>query len=129
MSYHQRIKLPYRYTAGEINTALLRALSEGSILGIKCSSCELTMALARPFCPRCSAGGGELIDVPTTGIVVSHTTRHDGAVIGLVQLDGTDTHFPHVIEADAVEIGLRVRARFAAGTAPEITAIEAFEAL
>ena len=127
MSYHQRINLPYRYTAGEVNTAFLRGLAEGVFLASRCSKCDLTLAPARPFCPHCSSRCSELIEVDPVGTVISYTTRSDGTVIGLVELDAADTHFPHVIDTSEPKTGMRVGARFALDAAPEITAVEAFE--
>ena len=127
VAYRQRIKLPYRYTTGEVNETFLEGLAAGKILGSKCEACGLTMVPAKPFCSGCSATSGEPVEVASTGTLVTHSRRHDGAVIGLIRLDDTDTHFPHVVDAEQVETGMRLKARFAADPEPEITAIEAFE--
>lgn len=127
LTYHQRIRLPFRYTAGEAEMSFLRGLEDGVILGSRCTACELVLVPARPFCPTCSGATGERIEVAPEGAIVSYTTEADGRVIGLIRLDGTDTHFPHVVDGSRVAIGMRVRARWAADRSPEIAAVEAFE--
>ena len=52
MIYHQAIKLPYRYTAGENNTAFLEGLTEGQILAGRCPDEDLVVAPFQPFCPH-----------------------------------------------------------------------------
>ncbi|GIU93451.1 MAG: hypothetical protein KatS3mg011_2357 [Acidimicrobiia bacterium] len=126
MIFHQRIKLPYRYTAGEMNTRFLQALAEGAILGARCGSCSMTVVPARPFCPGCSSSLHDLVSVADEGVVTSYTIDAQGRVIGLIRLDGADTHFPHILDTDSPRIGMRVRARWAEDRHPEITAIEAF---
>ncbi len=63
------------------------------------------------------------------GTVETFTVSGEGRVVAMIRLDGADTSFPHVIDAagEDVEVGLRVRARFAEEPTPAITAIEAFE--
>ncbi len=126
MNYHQRINLPYRYTAGEANTDFLRSLESGRIVGSRCDSCDAVLVPARPFCPTCFGRTGERVEVADTGEVVSHTTDPNGGVVALIRLDGTSTSFPHRVVGSA-ETGMRVRARFADERSTEITAIEAFE--
>ena len=60
--YHQRIKLPYRYTAGEANEAFLRGLADRTVVGSRCEGCNLTLVPARPFCPNCSGRTGDRIE-------------------------------------------------------------------
>lgn len=127
--YHQRIKLPYRYTAGEANTAFLDGLVEGEVRGSRCEHCELTLVPARPFCPSCSGHTDGIVAVATEGVVVAHTVEASGRVIGLVRLDGADSHLAHVLDVtpDDLVDGMRVRVRWADDPAAEITAIDRFE--
>ena len=127
--YHQKINLPYRYTAGEATEAFLRALVDRIILGSRCAECELTLVPARPFCPQCSGRTGERIAVADRGELISYTIENSGRIVGLIRLDGADTVLAHLIAADpaSLSVGIRVRARWAADRLPEITAIEAFE--
>ncbi len=127
--YHQRIKLPFRYTAGEAYEAFLRALVDHTVLGSRCETCELTLVPARPFCPQCSGRTGERIAVADRGELISYTIEQSGRIIGLIRLDGADTVMAHLIDGDpgALTLGMKVRVRWAAEALPEITAIEAFE--
>ena len=126
--YHQRIKLPYRYTAGEANQAMREALAEGTILGAHCDTCDKTVAPARPYCPTCSSVLGERSPVGPAGEIVTFTVDGGGRVVAMIRLDGADTAFPHLVEADpaSVSIGARVTARFAPDAGPSIEAIETF---
>jgi uncharacterized protein len=127
MNYHQRINLPYRYTAGEANTDFLRSLEAGRIVGSRCDTCDAVLVPARPFCPTCSGRTGERVEVEPTGEVVSHTTAPNGERVALIRLDGSATSFPHRIAGGEIRIGSRVKARFSDERSAEITAIEAFE--
>lgn len=81
MNYHQRITLPYRYTAGEANTDFLRSLENGRILGSRCDACDAVLVPARAFCPTCSGRTGDRVEVAATGEIVSHTTAPFGSVV------------------------------------------------
>ncbi|HSG78531.1 MAG TPA: zinc ribbon domain-containing protein [Acidimicrobiia bacterium] len=126
--YHQRIKLPYRYTAGDAVTAFIDGLAEGTILGAPCGRCEATVVPARPFCPTCSGSLTEFVPVGTGGEITTFTVDGDGRVMAMIRLDGADTAFPFVVDADPsdVSIGTRVEARFAADPPRTVEAIEAF---
>ena len=126
MVYHQRIKLPYRYTAGEANQAFLIGLSEGRLLGAECAGCGDVVVPLRPFCPGCSAPLADVKELSQEGTVLSHTTRAAGTVFGIIRIDGADTSFPHRLLADTPQIGMRVRVQWAEEREAEITAIEGF---
>lgn len=153
--FHQRIRLPYRYTAGQAQRAFLRGLAERRLVGSRCERCAVTLAPARPFCPRCSSRTGELVELAETGVLEGFTRRgtaeqpiagvpggaappeiqatgDDSArverVFGMVRLDGADTAMLHLVDAPAesLQVGTRVRARWSEEPGAEITAIEAF---
>jgi uncharacterized OB-fold protein len=126
--YHQRIKLPYRYTAGDAVTAFIDGLTEGTILGAPCGTCDTTVVPARPYCPTCSGGLTEYTPVGTAGEVTTFTVDGDGRVLAMIRLDGAGTAFPFVVDADPadVSIGARVEARFAADPPRTVEALEAF---
>jgi len=132
MIVHQRIRLPYRYTAGTAHKVFLRGLAEQRIIGCRCDSCGITLAPARPFCPRCSGATGEPVELGDTGILEGWTTVNRAGrpvCYGLVRVDGADTALVHRVEAseEALAVGLRLRARWAGARSGEITDIEAFE--
>lgn len=131
MVYSQRIRLPYRYTAGDAHKTFLRGLTDGRILGRRCPDCQLVVVPARPFCPSCSSATAEDVPVEDTGVLLGWTTcsREGGqTTFGMVKLDGADTAMLHVVDAepDGLVVGTRVRARWAAERAGEITDIAAF---
>ena len=125
MIYHQSIKLPYRYTAGDMQRAFLRGLSEQRIVGARCDRCAITVAPARPFCPSCSAQLSETAEVGPSGTVTTWTTDSRGRSFARIRLDGADTDLFHRVEGD-IEIGARVTPTWTTEPAPEITAIESF---
>jgi len=129
--FHQRIRLPYRYTTGDQTKAFLLALAERRILGSRCEECRLTLVPARPFCPICAGRTGALVEVSDAGTLERATVRirDEGPVtFGLIRLDGADTAFLHRLEVapERLRSGLRVVARWDPDPAPEITAISCF---
>ncbi len=127
--FDQQINMPYRYTAGASERAFLGGLAQRRIFGSRAG--DRVLVPARPFAPDGSRTG-ELVEVADTGVLEGWTTRagEGGArTFGLIRLDGADTALLHLVDADPerLEPGLRVRARWAAEPAAEITAIEAFE--
>lgn len=131
MVYSQRIRLPYRYTAGDAHKGFLRGLADGRIVGRRCPECRIVIVPARPFCPECSAATGEEVQVEETGVLLGWTTRWragEQVTFALVRLDGADTAMLHLVDAapDQLAEGARVRARWAAERNGEITDIEAF---
>lgn len=125
MIYHQAIKLPYRYTAGEANTAFLEGLTEGQLLAGRCPDENIVVAPLQPFCPHC---GAKLVD-PTAvgpgGVVTTWTRDNQDRLFARIKLDGADTDVFHRVEGD-VSTGARIEPRWADDAEREITAIEAF---
>lgn len=129
LTYPQQISIPYHYTAGPVERAFLRGLQGRRILASRWQG--QVLAPARPFGPD-GTRSGDLVAVGPEGTVEGWTTvtRPDGPVTyGLVLLDGATTTLLHRLDVaeDALEVGLRVRPRWAPDPATEITAIEAFE--
>lgn len=130
MIREEAITLPFTYAAGIAGSRLLTALrDERRILGSRCSTCERVLAPLRAFCPVC--GSDELADVEIgpAGTVISWTDVPGKGGYVLVQLDGADTGMVHrlVKPSPAVDVGTRVRARFAAERTGSILDIEGFE--
>lgn len=128
---HQKINLPYRYTAGEFQKAFLYGLADGRIVGSRCGSCETLAVPARPFCPVCSGHSADVVDMPLAAELVSWTTvTRDGRArtFGLVRMTGADTVMLHVLDVGdrTLEEGMRLVPRWAADPTPDIMAIEAF---
>ena len=128
---HQKINLPYRYTAGEFHKLFLRGLAERRIFGSRCAGCHTVAVPARPFCPNCSAHSADSVDMSPEAELVSWTsTVRDGqnVTFGLVKFNGADTEMLHYIDAGDVGLaaGLRLVPRWSAEPSAEITAIDAF---
>lgn len=133
MVFSQRIRLPYRYTAGTAQRAALEGFAGGVVRGSRCAHCDIVLAPARPFCPRCSLATGETVDLADTGTLEGWTTRtRDGEAVtfGMIRLDGADTALLHRVDVPEFDlaVGARVRARWNGTREGEITDIEAFEA-
>jgi uncharacterized protein len=131
MIFRQRIRLPYRYTAGRAQRAALEGFAAGVLRGSRCEHCDVVLAPARPFCPRCYGATGSVVELADAGVLEGWTTRvRDGAAVtfGMVRLDGADTALLHRVEApaDALATGLRVQARWGEQRSGEITDVEAF---
>lgn len=131
MIYSQRIRLPYRYTAGDAHKVFLRGLADGRMIGRRCPECRIVIVPARPFCPECSSATSEDVTVDDSGVLLGWTTRWregEQTTFALVRLDGADTAMLHLIDAavEGLTMGTRVRARWATERAGEITDIEAF---
>lgn len=131
MTFHQRIRLPYRYVVGSAQRAALEGLAAGVLRGSRCECCDIVLAPARPHCPRCSGATGAIVRLSDAGVLEGWTTRtRDGARVtfGMIRLDGADTAMMHRVEAapDELAVGLRVKARWAGEKRGEITDVEAF---
>jgi uncharacterized protein len=133
MIFSQRIKLPYRYTAGTAQRAALEGFGAGVLRGSRCDTCDIVLAPARPFCPRCSQATGATVELGQAGVVEGWTTRTREGVsttFGLIKLDGADTVMMHRLEVDPATLanGLRVQARWSQDKQGEITDLEVFVA-
>jgi uncharacterized OB-fold protein len=131
MVFHQRIRLPYRYTAGVAQRAALEGLAAGVLRGSRCEQCEVVLAPARPFCPRCSQATGSVVELADSGVLEAWTTRSSNGsttTFGMIRPDGADTAMLHVLDVPQERLaqGLRVRARWNADRHGEITDIIAF---
>ncbi len=109
------------YTAGIAGERFLRAIKdEGRLLGTHCAHCDITYLPPAIYCERCFAELNDWVEVGPGGEVHSFTVMAvgpDGAplerpvVVAFVQLDGADgglIHYLSDVDADEVEIGMRV---------------------
>jgi len=126
-TFKSRIAMPYTLTPGRCAGIFLAEMPNRRIVGSRFADGKV-IAPAQDFSPRDGEEPVELMQAPDTGELTGFT-RVDGAVIGLVKLDGCDNAFSHRILADLVDlkVGQRVAAQWAsedAGTS--IMAIEGF---
>jgi uncharacterized OB-fold protein len=116
------VRLRYEHTASPGESAYLRGLAEGRLLGQRCPVCGKVYVPSRGTCPVDGVPAVEEVELPDTGTVTTFSivnVAYPGQqvtppyVAAAVLLDGADIAFQHLIlgcEPGEVRIGLRVRA-------------------
>ena len=134
-----KLALPYQYFAGRVGSKFIISLRDKKkILGVKCKKCNKVYVPPRQTCERdFEVLTGNWVELGDTGEVTNFTVVHKADkhyprtppfVLGLIKLDGADTPMAHIIDADpdTVQIGMKVKARFAKQTTNTILDIEGF---
>ncbi len=116
------VRLRYEHTASPGESAYLRGLAEGRLIGQRCPVCGKVYVPSRGTCPVDGVPADEEVELPDTGTVTTFSivnVAYPGQqvkppyVAAAVLLDGADIAFQHLIlgcEPGEVRIGLRVRA-------------------
>jgi uncharacterized OB-fold protein len=116
------IRLHYVHTASPAESAYLRGLSEGKLLGQRCPACGQVYIPSRGTCPADGVPTDEVVELPDTGTVTTFAVVNVGYpgqqltlpyVAAAILLDGADIAFQHLIlgcDAADVHLGMRVRA-------------------
>ena len=116
------VRLVYEHTASPGETAYLRGLAAGKLLGQRCPVCGKVYIPARGTCPVDGVPMAEHVELPDTGTVTTFcivNVPYPGQrvtppyVAAAVLLDGADIAFQHLIlgcDASEVHLGMRVRA-------------------
>ncbi len=116
------ITLAYDHLASPGETASLRGLAEGRLIGQRCPSCQKVYIPPRGACPTCGVPTAENVQLPDTGMVTTFcvvNVPYPGQrvqppyVAASVLLDGADIAIQHLIlgcEPSEVRMGMRVRA-------------------
>jgi uncharacterized protein len=129
---------PYSRTVGPTYSRFLRGLAEGRLAGTVGADGRVYVPPAE-FDHVTGAALHDWREVGTEGSVVSWTWEpaptadlplQHAFAWALVQLDGADTAILHACDAgepSAMSVGMRVRARFAEGAEPGISALNCFE--
>jgi len=121
------LTIPYSWAAGQHATRFYREIAEHQkIFGTRCPECGRVLVPARKSCSRCFADTTEWVEVGPGGVVKSFTIVHYAepsiqpltppCAYGLIQLDGADTAFIHLIaevDVKTIKTGIRVEAVFA----------------
>lgn len=123
--YEGQVYIPNTYTAGALGTKVLTALRDDKkILGMRCPTCNRTYVPARSTCKDCFEQMHELVEISNTGTVMTYTVVYEPnisqpvgipIVYGIIQLDGADNGFVHMLgglDVEQLRIGMRVRAVF-----------------
>jgi uncharacterized OB-fold protein len=116
------VRLRYQHTASPGETAYLRALAQGRVLGQRCPECGKVYVPPRGTCPADGVPTSEDVELPDTGTVTTFCVVNVGYpgqrvtppyVAAAVLLDGADIAFQHLIlgcDAAEVRMGMRVKA-------------------
>jgi uncharacterized protein len=125
-TFHSEISMPYTLTPGRATGTFLAEIGKHRIVGSRFAD-GLVIAPAQDFSPVDGDDRYEFVEVPHTGVLTAFTKVGDN-IIGLIQLDGCDNEFPHVIlgELSALTVGLRVEAQWVDGVEKSILAIMGF---
>jgi uncharacterized OB-fold protein len=121
-----RIKVPYRWFAGEVGTRYLESLrDEGKFLGTRCSKCEKVYHIPRRNCPDCFEECSEWVELGSSGTLESYTIvrKHHPQLsplplpygYGIIKLEGADTGFLHLLgefDDQDLKVGITVEAVF-----------------
>lgn len=135
-----RIKVPYLWSAGEVGTRYLTALSEEKkFFGTRCPNCKIVYHVPRRNCPDCFEECGEWVELGPVGVVEAFTVvrRHHPQLaplplpfgFGVIKLEGADTGFLHLIsefEDDQLTSGMTVEPVFDDEAEPGIMAVAYF---
>ena len=116
------VRLRYEHTASAAESAYLRGLAEGRLMGRRCPACRKVYVPSRGVCPADGVPANSEVELPDTGTVTTFSIVNVGYpgqrvtppyVAAAVLLDGADIAFQHLIlgcEPSAVHLGMRVRA-------------------
>jgi uncharacterized protein len=116
------VRLHYEHTASSGETAYLRALEQGRVIGQRCPACRKVYVPPRGTCPADGVPTTEDVELPDTGTVTTFCVVNVGYpgqrvtppyVAAAVLLDGADIAFGHLIlgcDAAEVRMGMRVKA-------------------
>jgi uncharacterized OB-fold protein len=120
---HQKIQIPYNYSAGPAMTKFLRGLKEKIIYASLCAACGKRSVPPLSFCGRCWQPIDSYVPVEQVGIVESFVapvalpaelSLHPAgaAFYGLIRLQDCSTNLLHLVQAGtgaSLQIGATVR--------------------
>lgn len=106
--YHGRIRIPYKWAAGETASRFFRELRDHEKLwATHCSGCGLTHFPPKKVCHQCFRETNSWVEVGRRGKLVSFTTVHyyeknvhplkPPFRLGLIKLHEADTAFIHFL--------------------------------
>jgi uncharacterized protein len=116
------VRLRYEHTASAAESAYLRGLAEGRLIGQRCPACGKVYIPSRGVCPADGVPADSQVELPDTGTVTTFSIVNVGYpgqrvtppyVAAAVLLDGADIAFQHLIlgcDPADVHLGMRVRA-------------------
>jgi uncharacterized OB-fold protein len=140
--YHGQIYIPNTYSAGAVGSRFLIELRDNKrIMGTRCPTCNRVYVPARSSCKDCFGQLDEWVEVSNRGTLLTYTVceqknrvqpAETPIVYGIIQLDGSDTGFVHMlgeVELEQLRIGMRVQAVFKEKREASILDIKYFKPL
>jgi len=123
--YHGQIYIPNTYSAGAVGSQFLIELRDNKkIMGTRCPTCNRVYVPARSVCKDCFGELSEWVEVSQKGTLLTYTVAYQPnpvqpvevpIVYGIVQLDGADTGFVHMlgeVDPGQLKVGTKVKAVF-----------------
>jgi hypothetical protein len=116
------VRLRYEHTASAAESAYLRGLAEGRLVGQHCPACGKVYVPSRGVCPADGVPADSQVELPDIGTVTTFSIVNVGYpgqqvtppyVAAAVLLDGADIAFQHLIlgcDPAEVHLGMRVQA-------------------
>jgi uncharacterized OB-fold protein len=116
------VRLRYEHTASAAESAYLRGLAEGRLIGQRCPICEKVYIPSRGVCPADGVPADSEVELPDIGTITTFSIVNVGYpgqrvtppyVAAAILLDGADIAFQHIIlgcDPGEVHLGMRVRA-------------------
>jgi uncharacterized OB-fold protein len=116
------VRLRYQHTASPAESAYLRGLADGRLVGQRCPACRKVYIPARGACPVDGVPTDSEVELPQTGTITTYcvvNVAYPGQrvtppyVAAAVLLDGADIAFQHLVlgcDPGEVRMGMRVRA-------------------
>ena len=140
--YHGQVYIPNTYSAGAIGSRFLIELRDKKrIMGTRCPACNRVYVPARSICKDCFGQLDEWVEVSDRGTVLTYAVDHESKpiqpmatpiVYGIIQLDGADTGFVHMlgeVDPDQLRVGMKVQAVFKEERVGNILDIKYFKSL
>ncbi len=140
--YHGQVFIPNTYSAGTVGSKVLTTLRDKKkIMGMRCPTCNRVYVPARSTCGECFEQINEYVEVGTKGTVMTYTVCNEGSIAqpveapiiyGIIQLDGADNGFVHMIggvDTENLSVGMRVEAVFNEERTASILDIKYFKPL
>jgi len=84
-------------------------LTQGRLMGSRCSRCGQRYVPPRLICRRCHEGDMEWIEMPLQGKLAAFTTIHVGQ--SFMVSEGFDRHNPYCVGVIELEDGVRISSR------------------
>ncbi len=140
--YEGQIYIPNTYSAGGVGSRFLIEIRDNKrIMGMRCPTCNRVYVPARSTCKDCFGQLSEWVEVSDKGTLLTYAVAHQRSsvqplepplIYGIVQLDGADTGFLHLlgeVEPEQLVIGMRVHAVFKDDREASILDIKYFKPL